>query len=101
MIKKRVSQNDAASRAQPRQRGIRLLALLRKIPLVDAADPGSRALAEAHQPLLEIFVLEWFEFVENREQDQRSDLRQHNKQHHEHGPRNEPPVLGRLANREI
>src|SRR6201988_1767908 len=57
--------------------------------------------AQNHEPSPQVFVLQRFKLIKNREQYDRRQLRQQNEQSHEQSPRQHPPVLRPLPDREV
>src|SRR5713226_10740196 len=75
----RIRQNDPAGVAQSGERGIRLLAFFRELPLVDAANASSRALPQPYQPLFQFLVFQGRKLVKDWKKNRRSQLRQQHK----------------------
>jgi hypothetical protein len=78
IVQQSVGENDAAGRAESGERGVGLLAFLGKMPLIDAAHAGAGAFAQNNQAALEFFVFERLEFVKDRKQHDRRELREQN-----------------------
>src|ERR1700739_4425123 len=74
IVEQRIRQDDSASRAQPGQSRIGLLAFFGKPPPIDAADARSRPLAEHNQAPPQLFVVQWFELVKDGKQYDRGQL---------------------------
>ena len=101
VVEQGVGENDAAGCAESGQRGVGLLAFLGKMPLIDAAHACAGAFAENDQAALELFVFERLKFVKDRKQHDRRELREQYKESEEDGPRDQPPVLRRLAHEHV
>src|SRR5580700_7166271 len=101
VVQQRVRENDPPRAAEPGESGICLLALLRKFPPVYSAHSRARPLPQLYQPAPKVFIVQRLELVENRQQHHRRKLSQQNEKSHEEGPRDQPPMLGGLANHEV
>ena len=62
------------------------------MPLVDAAHAGAGAFAQDDQTALEFLILEWFEFVKNREKHNRRELREQYYESEENSPCDVPAI---------
>src|SRR5215467_5519492 len=78
VIQKRVRQNNSPSAAKSGESRIRLLAFLRKPPAVHAANPRAGVFAENHQSPAQFFILKRLEFIKDRKQHNRGQLREEN-----------------------
>src|SRR5580658_4640643 len=67
VIQQSIGKDDAPRIAQSGQSGIRFLALLRKLPAVDSANPRAGVFAQYDQPSPQVFILERLELVKDWE----------------------------------
>src|SRR3979411_2322274 len=76
IVQQGVGENDAPGRAESGQRGVGFFAFLGKMPLIDPPHARAGAFAQDDQASFEFLVLEWFEFVKKRKQNNRRELRE-------------------------
>src|ERR1039458_6329802 len=67
------------------------------MPLINATHARAGTFAQNDQAALEFFVFERLEFVKDRKQHNRRQLREQHKESEENSPRDHPPVLRSLA----
>src|SRR5436190_1834507 len=93
VIEQGVRKNDSPRGAQSGQRGIRLLTLLRKFPLVNSAHARSRTLAQEHQSPSQFLVFHGLKFIKDWKEHDRRELCQQNEKAKKKCPRRQPPML--------
>ena len=97
----RVGHEDPPRRAEPRERGVRLLGLVAQAPLVRAEHARARPLGERQQPRAQRIAIERLDPVEQRQQHHRRQIRQADDQQREDRAGRQPPSAWRQADEEV
>ena len=92
----RVRHEDAARRADARQRRVRLLRLLAQAPLVRAQHAGARAFGETDEPRPQRLAVERLDRRKERQQQHGRDVRQADDDDREDDAGRQPPAIRRV-----
>src|SRR5678816_1059793 len=101
VIEQSVCKNNSTSCSETGERSVRLLTFFGKMPLINPTHTRACTLSKPRKPLLKILVVERFEFIKNREENYRRNLRKQHEESQKDSPCNQPPMFRRLPNDEI